>query len=344
MTESELQKTIETTQPVKQEPTPAPQEQSFDPLNPFLTILNLLNRPRNYLSAAPTFVPQNFVDQFQFVDDGVDKWLYVYFNKVWVGIKDGSGGGGSPGGSNKEAQYNNTGVFGGIPGARENSGEMELDQPIINDFTDAQHDHSNGSQGGQLNASSVFNAGKVPVARLPIMLGDGGSGGTEGLVPTPAAGDGTKYLRGDGTWETPPTAGFDSRVSVYSTSNQSTSLAPVTLNLDTVIFDDRGEFDISTHKFTADDSGFYLVNYGVLVATNYNRADSVALLKNSLTALDVRYFTRRTDSVEADPFAFSSCIVELAAGDTLELSVNIGGSRNILGGINNSYMQIHRLS
>lgn len=344
MTDAELQKSIETTQPVKQESTPAPQEQSFDPLNPFITILNLLNRPRNYLSAAPTFVPQNFVDQFQFVDDGATKWLYIYVNKVWVGIKDGSGGSGSAAGSNTQLQYNNAGAFGGISGATSNGTEVTLNQPTINSFASSQHDHSNGSQGGQLNASGVFNAGKVPVARLPIMLGDGGSGGTEGLVPTPATGDGTKYLRGDATWETPPTAGFDSRVSVYSTSNQSTSLAPVTLNLDTVIFDDRGEFNTSTHKFTADDSGFYLVNYGVLVATNYNRADIVSLLKNSLTVVDARYFTRRTDSVESEPFAFSSCVVELSAGDTLELSVNIGGSRNILGGINNSYLQIHRLS
>jgi hypothetical protein len=34
------------------------------------------------------------------------------------------------------------------------------------------------------------------------MVGDSGSGGTKGLVPAPAAGDSTKYLRGDGTWQT----------------------------------------------------------------------------------------------------------------------------------------------
>jgi hypothetical protein len=39
-------------------------------------------------------------------------------------------------------------------------------------------------------------------AALDAMVGDSGSGGTKGLVPAPAAGDSTKYLRGDGTWQT----------------------------------------------------------------------------------------------------------------------------------------------
>lgn len=33
-------------------------------------------------------------------------------------------------------------------------------------------------------------------------VGDAGSGGTKGLVPAPATGDATKYLKGDGTWST----------------------------------------------------------------------------------------------------------------------------------------------
>lgn len=43
-------------------------------------------------------------------------------------------------------------------------------------------------------------------AALDVMVGDGGSGGTKGLVPAPAAGDAalSKYLKADSTWETPP--------------------------------------------------------------------------------------------------------------------------------------------
>lgn len=37
-------------------------------------------------------------------------------------------------------------------------------------------------------------------AMLNNMVGDSGSGGTKGLVPAPASGDATKYLKGDGTW------------------------------------------------------------------------------------------------------------------------------------------------
>lgn len=37
-------------------------------------------------------------------------------------------------------------------------------------------------------------------AMLNTMVGDSGSGGTKGLVPAPATGDATKFLRGDGTY------------------------------------------------------------------------------------------------------------------------------------------------
>lgn len=35
------------------------------------------------------------------------------------------------------------------------------------------------------------------------LIGDSGSGGTAGIVPAPASGDATKFLRGDATWATP---------------------------------------------------------------------------------------------------------------------------------------------
>lgn len=40
-------------------------------------------------------------------------------------------------------------------------------------------------------------------AVLNNMVGDSGSGGTKGLVPAPAAGDATKFLKGNGTWSAP---------------------------------------------------------------------------------------------------------------------------------------------
>lgn len=57
--------------------------------------------------------------------------------------------------------------------------------PTIASFANANHNHQDSAGGGQLNASSVFNAGIVPAIRL-------GSG-------TPSS---SNYLRGDNTWET----------------------------------------------------------------------------------------------------------------------------------------------
>lgn len=46
-------------------------------------------------------------------------------------------------------------------------------------------------------------------AYMPDMVGDSGSGGEDGLVPAPAAGDAAagKFLKADGTWEVPSGGG-----------------------------------------------------------------------------------------------------------------------------------------
>jgi hypothetical protein len=77
-----------------------------------------------------------------------------------------------------------------------------LTTPTIASFANAAHNHEGAAGGGQLNAGNVFSAGTVPVARLPIMVGDAGAGGVAGLVPAPVTGDATKFLRGDATWQT----------------------------------------------------------------------------------------------------------------------------------------------
>lgn len=42
---------------------------------------------------------------------------------------------------------------------------------------------------------------------LSVMVGDSGSGGVKGLVPVPATGDASKFLKGDGTWAAVGVAG-----------------------------------------------------------------------------------------------------------------------------------------
>jgi hypothetical protein len=59
-----------------------------------------------------------------------------------------------------------------------------LTTPVISDFTSATHDHSANNKGGQLNASTCFESGTVPAARL-------GSGTASS----------TTYLAGNNTWQ-----------------------------------------------------------------------------------------------------------------------------------------------
>lgn len=49
--------------------------------------------------------------------------------------------------------------------------------------------------------------GTLATAMLDVFTGDAGSGGLKGLVPAPVAGDATKFLKGNGTWATPPSGG-----------------------------------------------------------------------------------------------------------------------------------------
>ncbi|TXH16816.1 MAG: hypothetical protein E6R03_04915 [Hyphomicrobiaceae bacterium] len=62
------------------------------------------------------------------------------------------------------------------------------------------------------------------LAALSAFVGDSGSGGVKGLVPAPATGDATKFLRGDGTWADGAGGGSGSThwldpVEVVTTSN-----------------------------------------------------------------------------------------------------------------------------
>lgn len=64
------------------------------------------------------------------------------------------------------------------------------------------HTHQDANNGGQLNASNIFNAGTVPISRLPLMSGaTSGAAGLAGMVPQPVAGENKKVLTGAGIWD-----------------------------------------------------------------------------------------------------------------------------------------------
>ncbi len=68
-------------------PAPAAQASEDIALQQFIPILVGLQSTQRYLSAAPTFVPQTFQDQLQFVFDGTKYSVYVYFNNQWNQVK-----------------------------------------------------------------------------------------------------------------------------------------------------------------------------------------------------------------------------------------------------------------
>lgn len=52
-------------------------------------------------------------------------------------------------------------------------------------------------------SASDIDSGSLAAARMTVMVGDSGSGGTQGAVPAPSAGDAAagKFLKADATWE-----------------------------------------------------------------------------------------------------------------------------------------------
>lgn len=73
-----------------------------------------------------------------------------------------------------------------------------------------------------------ITSGTLIASVLPVMIGDSGSGGTQGAVPAPAAGDAARFLKGDGTWSNLPPTGTVTSVSFTAPATFSVTGSPIT--------------------------------------------------------------------------------------------------------------------
>ena len=132
---------------------PIPVKQSFD-LNQFLPMLLQLQRTQDYLTAAPTFIPQTFQDQIQFVFTGSAYYLYIYFNNQWNNIPL---GGSEPSGTIK--------AFGGSSAP---TGYLICDGSAVSRTTYAALFAAIGTTFGAGNGTTTFN---IPDARGKVLAG-----------------------------------------------------------------------------------------------------------------------------------------------------------------------------
>ena len=82
--------------------------------------------------------------------------------------------------------------------------QLDAKQPLDSDLTTIAG--LTATTDNFIQAKSSAWASRTPTqvtADLINFVGDSGAGGSKGLVPAPATGDATKFLKGDGTWATP---------------------------------------------------------------------------------------------------------------------------------------------
>lgn len=212
-------------------------------------------------------------------------------------INPAGSGGGTPGGTSGQIQYNNGGAFAG--------------------FT--------ASGDATINTST----GAVSIATL---VGDSGSGGTKGLVPAPAAGDAAanKYLKANGTWST--VLGPGPHVSIEDQKTSGT--APQTLtastwntrNLNTIVFDPMSLATVSSNQFTLQ-AGTYVIKFSAGVyATNSGGINHKAKLYSITASADVTFGSSETSYNYNTNRSFGTARVTIAAATTYEIRHNVGAT------------------
>jgi len=195
-----------------------------------------------------------------------------------------------------------------------------------------------GSLDGILKASSGVVSGGAELNDL-----------SDVNASSPSGGDVLTWDSGTSKWiaSTPSGGGFNSRVRVYLSSDQSIAGQTTTkINFDTEDYDGNNEWDTSTYKFTAANAGYYLITCRLYWDTTFpnDQRFTIYIYKNgsNVSLQGWRYSSISTGS----QMGHITDILYLAAGDTIEFYVYQGDtSAHSLRALSKGcFAAIHRLS
>lgn len=137
-----------------------------------------------------------------------------------------------------------------------------------------------------------------------------------------------------------------SKVSAYCSSGKSIANTSLITDFQTELFDTNSEF--SSSRFTAKVAGFYQVNTQVWMGTagaGSSEYCSIAIRKNG-SATNMPESMRHNGSDNANRLMRPALnvMIELAAGDYIEIWSTFVGSRDIVAGISQTWFQIYMVS
>ena len=125
---------------------------------------------------------------------------------------------------------------------------------------------------GSATQPVYFSGGKPVACTYPLNLMKGATSsaaGTNGLVPAPAAGSQDKFLRGDGTWQVPPTSTI-----TIDTSLSSTSINPVQNKVINTALANKAN---SSHTHTVSDIIGLSIENNIELITSFSGSSNISI-------------------------------------------------------------------
>ena len=182
-------------------------------------------------------------------------------------------------------------------------------------------------------------AGQLPTATFTGATA--GAAGLGGLVPAPAAGEQTAYLRGDGLWEAQVTK------AIVICRNKTSQAIPANswavLTNWTEVADIGANFNAATGLFTAPRTGYYAFTCGY--AINVAAGAYFGLSGFKTTGAQAVNNTLLSAGATVNQYLGISSVVELTAGQTFSVRGYNGNgtTNNDIVGISNSWVTINEL-